>query len=196
MDLLIYLEKTNSRVEYIFNHIFHHILGLNIQYTTDVNAFITSSIPKIQYSKKPVSNALFFKSANLLFERDIRQQDVKTSIYKNTKIFFLSSDESSCVPFDPFAASFYMLTRYEEYLFHFKDDIGRFPANKTLAYTNGFLNIPVVDYWILDIKKILQKRFSNLRFKKQTFNFINTIGISTTAVRSDITPSSNSSTFF
>ena len=104
---------TSAESSYLVNSTGGAITAIyDIQYTTDVNLFLDSAIPKIQYSNKPVSNALFFQSANLLFEQNVRQQDVKMSIYKNTKIFFLSSDMSSCLPFDPFAASFYMLTRY------------------------------------------------------------------------------------
>ena len=67
MDLLIYLEKQNSRTTYIFNHIFNHILGLDIGFTSDLNSFRNTEIPKINYSKKSFSDELFFYSLELLF---------------------------------------------------------------------------------------------------------------------------------
>jgi hypothetical protein len=176
MDLLIYLEERNSRIDYIFNHIFQHVLGLKISLTTDLEFFNNSNLSKIEYSKKQNSDALFFEASDLLFETDIRKQNLTVSTYKKTKVFFQCSD-SSVLPFDPFAASFYMLTRYEEYVSNITDDLGRFPAIESLAYTHNFLNIPVVDYWILHIKRKLKDRFAAISFKEHTFQFINTIDI-------------------
>lgn len=70
-----------------------------------------------------------------------------------------------------------MLTRYEEYLIDSTDEMGRFPAKESLSYTYNFLNIPVVDYWILYIKKKLQARFPDISFKEHNFKFINTIDV-------------------
>jgi len=176
MDLLIYLEEKNSRIEYIFNHIFHHVLGLNISLTIDLEFFNNSNLSKIEYSRQRMSDSLFFEASDFLFETDIRKQDLTISTYKKTKVFFESSNDST-LPFDPFAASFYMLTRYEEYVSNATDKMGRFPASKSLAYTHDFLNIPVVDYWILYVKRKLHNQFPAIAFKKHTFQFINTIDV-------------------
>ena len=68
MDLLILVEEKNSRIEYVFNHIFNHILGLEITLTTDLNLFNNSVGLQIEYSRKQVSNALFFQAVDFLFE--------------------------------------------------------------------------------------------------------------------------------
>ena len=72
MDLLILVEEKNSRIEYVFNHIFNQILGLEITLTTDLNLFDNSVSPKIEYSRRRVSNTLFFQAVDFLFETDIR----------------------------------------------------------------------------------------------------------------------------
>jgi len=123
-----------------------------------------------------MSNALFFEASDFLFETDIRKQDLIISTYKKTKVFFQCSD-FSVLPFDPFAASFYMLTRYEEYVSNVTDKMGRFPVVESLAYTHGFLNIPVVDYWILYVKRKLKDQFPGIFFKAHTFQFVNTIDV-------------------
>ncbi len=48
---------------------------------------------------------------------------------------------------DIFASSFFMLTRWEEYVKTERDPHGRFPASASLAYQNGFLSLPVVDLY-------------------------------------------------
>ncbi|MBF26036.1 MAG: hypothetical protein CMP49_05955 [Flavobacteriales bacterium] len=175
MDILIYLDQQNTRTTYIFNHIFNHILGLNIEFTSDSIFFTNSQLPKINYSKKAFSDELFFYSSSLLFEDDISPQNLTISLYRQVQILFLCN--KSVLPFDPFAASFYMLTRYEEYLPHKKDKIGRFSFDQSVAYKNNFLTTPVVDKWILFIKEKLLDKFPKIIFKKQKFNFINTVDI-------------------
>ena len=51
MDLLIYSEAKSSRLSYIFNHIFNYVLGLDIEITDNVELFVQSQSPKINYSK-------------------------------------------------------------------------------------------------------------------------------------------------
>ena len=45
-----------------------------------------------------------------------------------------------------------MLSRYEEYLPHIKDEYGRFEAKESLAFKYGFLEIPIVDKWVQILK--------------------------------------------
>ena len=175
MCLLIYSETKSVRLSYIFHHIFDHILGLDIEITHDSDFFKKSLYPKLNYSKKAFSNELFFHASDLLFEDDIKHQDLYFSTYQGVKVFFLCSQ--GVLPFDPFAASFYMLTRYEEYISNKEDHIGRFLVEDSIAFKQEFITTPVVDYWILFIKEQLLNFFPSIRFKKQKFQFINTIDV-------------------
>ena len=175
MTLLIYSESESARLHYIFDHIFDRILGLEIKITNDVEFFCKYEKPKINYSKEAFSDELFFKSSDILFEKDIRKQDVSISIYKDVEICFLC--DKGALPFDPFAASFYMLTRYEEYIAHKKDQFGRFSVDESLAFQNNFILKPVVDHWILFIKELLMDNFPEIVLKTHKFSFINTIDV-------------------
>ena len=175
MDLLIYSQQKSARLNYIFDHIFQRILGLNIEITCDVDLFNSCTSPKINYSKQAFSDELFFYSSDILFEQGVLTQNLKFSIYNQIPIFFLCNN--GALPFDPFAASFYMLTRYEEYTNVKKDKLGRFLVDDSVAFKHKFIKTPVVDHWILFIKNVLLKKFPNLLFKKHTFCFINTIDV-------------------
>ncbi|MBJ04370.1 MAG: hypothetical protein CMP65_00515 [Flavobacteriales bacterium] len=179
MDLLIFLELQTPRTDYIFNHIFVDLFGLDVQYTTDKNIYLKSRLPKIQYGFKSIceNNCLFFNSVNLLFENDIRKQDLQVSYFKKIKVFFDCESKDSSLPFDVFAASFYMISRYEEYLIYNKDKLGRFPAELSLAFKHSILDVPIVDHWILILKKIITNKFPELIFKDHKFKFINTIDV-------------------
>ena len=179
MDLLIFLEYKTARTDYIFHHIFHDILGLKIKYTTDKSFFINYKLPKIQYGFKSICNdqSVFFQSVDLLFENDIKKQEIVVSSFRDYKIFFMCESDNSVFPFDVFAASFYMVTRYEEYVALERDDLGRFLADSCLAVKHNFLDYPIVDKWIIHLKKILKENFPGIKFKNQKFEFINTIDV-------------------
>ena len=177
MDLLIFSETLSPRLEYVFNHIFVKQLGLKIGFTTQINDFIKSDKPKFSYSKLSISDSIFFQAHSLLYESDIIKQNINLSVYKKNPIFFLSSNNKSALPFDPFAATFYMLSRYEEYLPYKKDRFSRFPASESLAFKNNFLKKPVVDKWILLIKEVLMKAYPNLNFRPHNFTYLNTIDV-------------------
>jgi hypothetical protein len=74
------------------------------------------------------------------------------------------------MPYDIFAASFYLLSRYEEYLPHVKDEYGRFTAKDSLAFNNNFLHQPIVDIWALKFKGALQERFPDFEFNTRVYN--------------------------
>lgn len=175
MVLLIYLDTKSSRADYIFRHIFHNILGLEIQFSFDKHVFNNYKGPKINYSKKAFSNELFFYASDLLFEKNIEHKYIDMSKYKGIDVFFLCSE--GILPFDPFAASFYMLSRYEEYLSSKKDNLGRFSVEDSLSFKHQFITKPVVDHWIIFIQNILISHFPNMVFLKRSFSFINTIDI-------------------
>jgi hypothetical protein len=123
----------------------------------------------MSYTKQPLSNELFVRSHTLLFEQGLSDIEIKVQQWDNTKAFF-STGERSDLPFDIFAASFYLLSRYEEYLPHVKDDYGRFMAKESLAYKNKFLNQPVVDIWAYKLKALLKERFPEFNFPKRLYS--------------------------
>ncbi|MFW3344168.1 polysaccharide deacetylase family protein [Aliarcobacter butzleri] len=68
---------------------------------------------------------------------------------------------------DLFAASFFMLTRWEEYVSKARDSHDRFPATESLAFKQGFLDRPIINEYVEELKKMLLELDSNLKFKIQ-----------------------------
>ncbi|MEF8810095.1 MAG: hypothetical protein V5A47_04160 [Bacteroidales bacterium] len=104
--------------------------------------------PAINYSAKKLGNRLVITPTNLLFEKKIKEQEIFVTQWDTIKIFFQTNDHSS-IPFDIFAASFFLVSRYEEYLPFSSDEHGRFEAKQSLAYTSSFLQEPIVDQWAI-----------------------------------------------
>ncbi|WP_344711828.1 MULTISPECIES: polysaccharide deacetylase family protein [Winogradskyella] len=167
--LLVYTHKITPRVTYTFKHICKRILGLEIGFTSKVEDFIAHDSLKMSYARQPLSHELFVRSNNLLFETGLSDIDISVQQWENTKGFFSTGDRSD-LPFDIFAASFYLLSRYEEYLPHVKDDYGRFLASESLASQHKFINQPVVDIWAYKLQAVLQERFPDYKFTTRKYN--------------------------
>jgi hypothetical protein len=132
----------------------------------------------MSYSKQPLSNELFVRSNDLLFEQGLSDLDIHVHPWDDTKGFFSTGDRSD-LPFDIFASSFYLLSRYEEYLPHVKDDYGRFMAKESLAYQHRFLSQPVVDIWAYKLRDVLKERFPDFKFEERHYKIQPVIDIPT-----------------
>ena len=176
--LLIFTHKVTNRLTYTAKQIFEKILGVEIGFTTKVEDFIKHSGPKMTYSKQPLQNEFFIRSNDLLFEQGINDLEVKISDWDGIPCFFSSGDKST-IPFDIFSASFFLLSRYEEYLPHVKDSVGRFPVKESIAYQNNFLELPVVDLWAYKLLEALKVRFPDLETKEKNYRFTSIINVTT-----------------
>ena len=176
--LLVYTHKITPRFKYTFNHICKRVLGLEVSFTSKIEDFIAHNSLKMSYARQPLSNELFVRSNALLFENGLSDLDINVQPWDNTKGFFATGERSD-LPFDIFAASFYLLSRYEEYMPHVKDNYGRFMAKESLAYTHKFLNQPVVDIWAYKLRAVLQKRFPNYKFPERSFKIKPVIDVPT-----------------
>jgi hypothetical protein len=175
--LLVYTQKITPRITYAFRHICTRILGIEAQFTSAIEAFVAHNGPKLSYGKQPLGSEMFIHSQGLLIQQGFESIDIVIKDWEDTKCFF-SSISNSAVPFDIFSASFYLMSRYEEYLPHLKDAIGRFPYTQSLAHREGFLQQPVVDIWAYKFKNILLESFSDLVFPHKKMKIHNVIDAS------------------
>ncbi|MEO7530035.1 MAG: polysaccharide deacetylase family protein [Sediminibacterium sp.] len=171
-SLLIYASQITARVAYIVGELFPPAELIDSK-----EKFIAHHGVKICYSpEKFCSNTLWVVPFGLLQEDGIHEQKVNISEWKNRKIFFATSGD---IPFDIFSASFYLLSRYEEYMPHELDEYGRYSHTNSIAYKNNFLREPLVNEWMQLLEVQLKERCSNSRFSIQqsTFKFTPTYDI-------------------
>jgi hypothetical protein len=174
--VLIYTHISSARLQYICSFIFKEQLGFDFKLTIDSEAFKNHSGAKINYSDAKITDDEFYiQNHPLLFENDIKAQDVKCFTVNGNKAFFKT--ENSDFAFDIFAASFYLLSRYEEYQPHQKDIYGRFAHENSLAYKEGFLNLPLINIWLQHFAEKLKEKSpagslrTTFNFQPSTFNF-------------------------
>lgn len=176
--LLVYTHKITPRLKYVFKHIVTRILGVPVSFTTIIEEFIAHDSLKISYTKQPLSHEVFIKGHDLLFEQGISDIDISVHDWQETKGIF-PAGEKSVLDYDIFAASFYLLSRYEEYLPHVKDNYGRFTAEESIAFKNNFLQQPIVDIWAYKFKKVIQENYPDFSFPKRQYEVKPVIDIPT-----------------
>lgn len=174
--ILIYSHKITPRVRYIFKHIFTRILLIPLKFTTKVEDFVAYNGPKITYTKTPFGNEFFVKSNDLLFEQGVNDMEIIIQKWDEIACFFNAGPKSS-IPYDIFAASFYLISRYEEYLPHVKDKHGRYTAEQSLAFKYRFLEKPVIDIWAYKLLKAFKEKFPDYEYEKRSYEFISTVDI-------------------
>lgn len=167
--ILIYSHKNSPRLQYVAGFIFKELLGVEVEIVTDVDHFKNVESVKINYSNEPIDAVFSIQPCYLLFENNIQQQKIKCFEHNGNKAFFKT--ESGDYPFDIFAATFYLISRYEEYLPHEKDEYGRYGHTNSLAFNQNFLQLPLVNIWVNEFAEILKGKFSTLNFELSTFNF-------------------------
>ena len=174
--ITIYTTETTTRLSYTVAEIFGNRLGLTPRFTTQIDEFKAANGLKINYSNTALGEGLHMIPQGLLFSEGITQQypDVITDEQWHTQIW---PNKGGDIPFDLFAATFYLLTRYEEYTTTERDTHNRYTAQHSLAYAHHFLEVPLVDVWCKELKNILMKIKPDQAFKKHTYQQLVTIDV-------------------
>ncbi len=175
--LLILIPKETNRLHFIMQLMLTRLLGIELTYTSDVSVFQQYKGPKFSYGVAVDTKYLYFASNGLLFESRIAAKDLRHFTFEGGIVFFPALDKDSALPFDLFSASFYLVSRYEEYLPHIRDNHNRYLASGSDAYQQGYLHKPLVNMWSLRLKDVLFQWFDDLKFTTPVYNFIPTIDI-------------------
>jgi len=178
MKLLVLVPAITNRLRYAFDIILLEQLGIEYSFTIDNEAFCSYEGPKLCYGSNMVEGALNQKSVSLLFEHDVRDQNVRVIDFMDVKAYFPVYAPDTVMPFDIFAASFYLVTRYEEYLPSLRDEHDRFDATSSLMYKTGMLQKPLVNIWAAEFGKRLAARYPELEpHKRHRFTIVPTYDI-------------------
>ncbi len=174
--MLVYSQKFSNRLYYIVRTLLYESLGVEFNITQDGGEFVAYNGPKINYSSNSNLGGLQIVPHSILFDHGIRDYHLEVLQHnKLERIFFKNNDSS--IPFDLFGASFWLISRYEEYLPFKSDKHGRFQYSSSLAYQYDFLDKPLVNLWLFYLRDELKAHFPKMTFKQRTYNFISTIDV-------------------
>ena len=121
--ILVYTAAIKPRIQYIFKHFFESRMGEELSFTSDLSAFIAHSGPKMSYGDAPLGNEFFISAHGLLTEQGVNPVEVQTFDWEGLPAFF-ATNEKSALPFDFFAAAFFLMlvffiSRHQEKCFTF-----------------------------------------------------------------------------
>lgn len=174
--ILILTDTASPRLDYIAKLLFVEISGMRVVVTTDRNEWLSFAGPRINYTKDfSDASSFHIMPHGLLFEQCIRPVAMDVSEVHGMPVFFMNP--AGDIPFDIFSASFFLVSRYEEYLPHVRDAYGRFDARSSLAFRASFLHLPMVEMWASELSVSLMKRFPGLAFPAKRFSFLPTYDI-------------------
>lgn len=168
------------------DHLLHNRLGISYKITDNPDYFRKSTAIRINYSTRFIEGCLNIPAVPLLFQENIQVQhpEVHQSAIWRYEVFHLPyqnlpdpKQTTTWLDFDVFAASFYLMTRYEEYLPGKRDEHNRFRPQDSLAFKHGFLEIPLIDHWVEQLKPVLKKQFPELHFHEHHYHHLNTIDV-------------------
>ena len=175
--LLIHVPKMTNRLGYTLNVLLKYVLHVDFGITTRDDDFLSYDGMRLCYGPKRLGDALFVKACDLLFETSIVDQEPRPWCDNGQWKMFPVYGRNLDFDFDLFAATFYMVSRYEEYLPHREDEHGRFVTADSLAASTGFLDQPVVDQWAAMLATMICGRWPDGMVRRPHYRFVQTVDI-------------------
>jgi len=169
--MIIITGKSSPRIEYIFRFVLESVLGYNIRFNEEP---ASGEAVLVYMDTPPQTQSIHIVPHGLLTQNDITSQEITMTNWEDLPVFF---DTDGQIPFDLFAAAFYLVTRYEEYLPHNKDEYGRYAHKESLACRQGFLTQPLVDQWAMKLKDKISRQFPQEIPEFRKFSFTPTYDI-------------------
>lgn len=157
-SITIFCPWQSNRLSYILHWVFKEVFHTAYHLVHDENA--VRDLPFFIAYGKIFPNAFTIPDEGLLSQEGHTKITVPCGIWQTIPTLFSSKQEGFSLPFDIFSASFFLLTRYEEYYAHTPDKHGRYPATESILYKMQWLQRPLVDEWLFALYLLLQNKFS------------------------------------
>ncbi len=175
--LLIYTPHITNRVKYTFKVFLEHLIPCVYKIVSNHTEFLAYNGPKLAYNTQTHHGIPSIYAIGLLNENNIKQFEIIPKTTNNGIEFFSHQEKEFIFPFDILSASFYLMSRYEEYLPFKRDEHGRFEAKESLAYKYNFLKTPMINIWAKELQTKLLNYYPELIFETPHFKYISTIDV-------------------
>lgn len=167
---MIFVPHQSNRLLYTLQFVFKEWGNVSYEVSSSEEEFAKYAGPKINYSNTSLSkDEIHIVPSSFLSETKHRKFIPDVSVINEIPVLFTEENKKdNAWPFDLFSAVFYMISRYEEYGNKAKDKWDRFPAKESLAYKHQFLQLAVVDRWILELMKRIQTQHPAFQYERKT----------------------------
>ncbi len=161
----IYTPVNSERLFYVCHIVFKIILNIDYRIVNEKDSgSLSLEGTVINYSDKKLNNSTQIIPFGLLSETGIRKQQLSVGKYEGLPVLFFTGKGD--LPYDFFSAIFYLVTRYEEYLDFTPDQYGRFKAEDSIAYKLGFVHLPIVEMWTLNLARKIGLKYNGTGYKQ------------------------------
>ncbi len=161
----VWAMQDSPRMRYVLDWLLEERLGLSYQLTHDK---VEAEAAQHCIAYGFIEGAASIRAMGLLWETDIRQQEIRTAEWEGLHTLFFDESSPCDIQFDLFAGIFYLLARYEEYLPFTPDRHNRFPAQQSILFP--VLDRPIVDEWVEAFRQFLEQVW-NMAIPKKPFSF-------------------------
>ncbi len=161
--IIVYTEKETSRLRFVLDQLIVRALGMRYSLTTDREEYLSSVLPGICYTGENLGRGLWMIPFGLLEEKGWKPLvPAVLSLDDGMPVLFPAEEISGNAPFDLFSASFYLLSRYEEYYSTDLDEHGRYQYTASVLYRMNSLEFPLVDRWTQWLDRYLKVMYPTL----------------------------------
>ena len=174
INIIVYSSRKTNRLTFVLDWLIKEQLRLDYEIVQDERE--VQGLPFFISYGKLFSNALSIPDAGLLWEKGVREHDIKTGSWNQIPTLYDASSSGHSLPFDLFSALFFLLSRYEEHYSYTPDQHGRYPATASVLYKNKWLQRPLADEWLQGIRNMMQEQF-RISTPPATFSFLPTYDI-------------------
>ncbi|MBK6892654.1 MAG: polysaccharide deacetylase family protein [Flavobacteriales bacterium] len=155
-DIHYHIERPGPRSRYSVAHLLGPMAGWDAVEVQEMSDLRKVMGPKLVYGHTAMEGAFQVVPHGLLEQERIEHLEPEVGLSLGMPVLFPS--ESGDLPFDLFAATFFQLSRYEEYGPVERDEHGRPKTDALHAARHGYLDRPVVDEWLLTFVESWRKQ--------------------------------------
>jgi hypothetical protein len=182
MEVLVFIGgAVSARLAYTLDLVLGRLMGCSWKATSRMDEYISYPHIRLNYShQRGVEPEVWLRPQGLLNEVNIRSDLLLDFGRAPDGLPYLFKDKGVAGPhidFDLLAASFFMASRYEEYLPFEADLYGRFPSAASLSAQAQWLHEPVVQLWAERLGACLADVFSLPPFPRPPFQRLLTYDI-------------------
>jgi hypothetical protein len=168
--IAIYAEIDSTRLNYALKALFNPV-DVSFFIVKDKSQFDEFKGAKLIYSEETWDNQLHIPQSEFFLDSSITPStrfDFPFEVPENGAFHF---------NFDVFAASFILLSRYEEEVISTRDSFGRFESKYSLLSKRNWLERPIVDEWRLALLRELKNRFPFFDYTPTSHNVHLTVDV-------------------
>lgn len=178
MTAFILTNFKTDRLLYITEWIFHQNIGISVKIIHSLEDFNDETGILINYGNNDCIEAdINIPDIGLLSQTGVNKHHIDSSyIRRHIEAYSDENNSTNIFDFDLLSITFFLISRYEEYINPDYDSFGRYDSRHSVASKCGVLDRPVIDEWINQLKAFIIRE-KNITIEDKIFRNYPTIDI-------------------